>query len=94
MNEEELIASGLLELYVTGSLTEQELREVEQAMLQSPKVRAEVEAIERALMLSSARMAPKPADRVWKNVSERTSGAIPIRTGGSKRNWNAITGWA
>jgi anti-sigma factor RsiW len=60
MKEEEIISSGQLELYVTGSLSEDEIREVEEAMAQFPAVRQEVEAIERGLMRLSEVLAHLP----------------------------------
>ncbi|MEM8526945.1 MAG: anti-sigma factor [Bacteroidota bacterium] len=49
MNTQEYIASGVLEHYVLGLLTEAEQREVEQNAIAYPEVKAELEAIEESL---------------------------------------------
>lgn len=94
MKEEEFISSGLLELYVTGSLSEVEIQEVERAMAQYPKVRQEVEAIEKGLMQLSESIGEPLSKSVWQRISEITSGFRPLSAKSSSRNWNAISGWA
>ena len=50
MKEEEIISSGLLELYVTGTISANDKSLVEDALLLYPSVRTEIEAIELAFM--------------------------------------------
>lgn len=50
MNVKEYIASGILELYVLGSLSEQERLEVEQNAADYPEIRAELTALEDVLL--------------------------------------------
>ena len=50
MEMEEIITSGQLELYVTGSLSQREAMKVEELLQQYPEVKKEVEAIEKSLI--------------------------------------------
>lgn len=59
MDARELIESGLLELYVTGALSEQETRQVE-SMRDNADVARELEAIERSLESYAKLHARKP----------------------------------
>ncbi|MEM7085743.1 MAG: anti-sigma factor [Bacteroidota bacterium] len=93
MTEEEIIASGLLELYVTGSLSQEETLEVEQAMEQYPSVKKEVLQIEDSLMQLSEAAGGKVPPKVWEQVARFTKGMRPL-TPTRKRNWNAMAGWA
>ena len=54
MNSKDYIASGILELYVAGSLSEKENQEVYEAMQKYPEVLAEVESIENAILQLTA----------------------------------------
>lgn len=47
MDSQHFISSGIIELYVAGVATEEEVRELEAAMVQYPEVAAEVEAYRR-----------------------------------------------
>ncbi|MEM6633900.1 MAG: anti-sigma factor [Bacteroidota bacterium] len=49
MNIEAYIASGILELYVAGMLSDAEIQEVQQLSQQYPKIQAEIKQIEEAL---------------------------------------------
>lgn len=93
MTEEEIIASGLLELYVTGSLSNEEILEVEKAMVQYPSVKKDVVAIEAALIQLSEAAGDKVSPKVWERIIQFTQGVRPIQSS-SKRNWGSITGWA
>lgn len=94
MKEDEIIASGLLELYVTGSLSEEEIQKVEMAIGQFPKVQKEIESIEEGLMRFSESAVGEPSSDVWKRVSQTTSQNRPLSAQTTKRNWSSITGWA
>lgn len=58
------LESGILELYVLGDLSSEEVREVESTIAQYPEVRAEVEAIENALQAYALSNAIQPSDAV------------------------------
>jgi mannose-6-phosphate isomerase-like protein (cupin superfamily) len=73
MTEEELVASGLLEQYVLGTLAAEQAAMVRTALASMPALRAEVEALEAALerMANSQAVRP-PAEiraRVLRNVA-------------------------
>ena len=58
MNVSELISSGKLELYVAGTLSSDEMKEVADAIARHPEVAEEVKRIEAALVASYASYAP------------------------------------
>ena len=58
MNIKEYIESGILELYVTGSLTDLENQEVEQMIAKHPELKGELAAIESTLISFSELEAP------------------------------------
>ena len=62
------LESGILELYVLGDLSMEEIREVETFMSQYPEVKAEVDAIEKALQAYAISNAIQPSDAVRKRV--------------------------
>ena len=95
MTEQELIASGKLELYVCGSLPENEVQEVEDAIAQYPNLKKEIEIIESSLIQLAEGVAPPLSAMVWtyilnsiknvRNITKETSDTT---------NWKAISGWA
>ncbi|HEY0978653.1 MAG TPA: anti-sigma factor [Flavobacteriales bacterium] len=71
MNAEELIPSGLLEAYVLGEGTGEERAFVERMAREHAEVKAELEAIERALEAHAFATAVQPPDRVRAAVLQR-----------------------
>ena len=65
MDIKEYISSGILELYAAGALSEQEMKEVEQAAASYPEVKAELEAIQSSLTsyVSAYKKNPRPGLR-------------------------------
>ena len=57
------LESGILELYVLGDLSSEEIREVETAIAKYPEVKAELESIESALQAYALSNAVQPADK-------------------------------
>jgi anti-sigma-K factor RskA len=49
VDAQRFISSGLIDMYIAGAATEQEVQEVETAMIQSPEVAAEVDASRRGM---------------------------------------------
>ena len=94
MNPEEIIASGILEMYVCGSLPQEEIQEVEQAIADYPEVKKEVEIIEQSLLHLAEAVAPPVQAMTWTHILN----AIRNIHNGDGRvkmlNWPAITGWA
>ncbi len=95
MDAEEIIGSGKLELYVTGSLPANEMAEVERAIADHPEVKEEVEQIEAALLTLSRYAAPTLPAMVWTRILNAINGNSKTSTPTAKLiNWPAITGWA
>ncbi|MAN58398.1 MAG: anti-sigma factor [Flavobacteriaceae bacterium] len=95
MNIEEIRTSGQLELYVTGSLPAEEVRELEQALAQYPELREDIEQLEATLIqLAEAATPPLPA-LVWTYILNAIRNVQKLDTQATTRtNWAAITGWA
>ena len=94
------IASGILELYVAGALSEHENKEVYQLMREHPEILQEVLDIEAAIVkLTAATSNNKNAglletikDKLTFNVSDVDTKVISIAK--PKYNWLTYTGWA
>jgi len=65
MNIKEYISSGILEQYAMGSLSEKEMKEVEQAVASYPELKDELDAIQKSLIgyTSMYRKNPRPSLR-------------------------------
>lgn len=96
MTTEELILSGQLELYVTGSLPPEEADEVEQAINKHPEVKREVEKVEATLLHLAKAVAPGTLPvRLWAYVTGAISGVRRLDTTQTKAtNWASLIGWA
>ena len=95
MKKDELIASGKLEMYVNGSLGEEEVMEIRQAIADHPEVKKEVELIEITYMSLGEALAPTIPAMVWTKILQVTGKVKRLgSSGGSKINWGAISGWA
>lgn len=95
MNAEEIIVSGQLELYVSGSLPPDEVLEVEEAMNKYPEVKNEIEKIEATFLYLAETVAPPLPAMVWTYVLNSIKKVKTLRDNESKSlNWAAITGWA
>lgn len=95
MDSKEYIASGILELYVAGALSEKENAEVHAAIQKDPELLKEVQSIEKAIVLLSA--AAKVDDSyafadIQNKLQTDDSKVIPITK--AKRNWTQFSGWA
>ncbi|WP_299671809.1 anti-sigma factor [uncultured Polaribacter sp.] len=96
MNTKEYIASGILELYVAGSLSEKENEDVHAAIQENPELLAEVLSIEKAIVKLTAAAATKNAAYVFipiKKAIERKQTKV-LAIGEPKSNWLQYTGWA
>lgn len=98
MDIEEYIASGILELYVAGSLTEDENSEVYLNAKQYPRIMEEILAIEASILaLSRATVPsyqrPKGFDDIKVRIGQRKDTTV-IKMSRKKTNWAAYTGWA
>lgn len=68
MNIQDYISSGILELYVTGALTDAEMHEVEEMARQHEAVRQELDAIGLAMETYAMAHAKKPDPKVLENI--------------------------
>ncbi|RRQ48158.1 anti-sigma factor [Maribacter algicola] len=97
MNVQEYIASGILELYVAGVLTEKENLEIAAYAEEYPEIKAEILAIENALMELTRRIStinPYSFDTLEPKLRnlESHSKVIPLKKETS--NWTSYLGWA
>ncbi len=92
MTTDEIIASGDLELYVSGSLQEKEAAVLEQAIADDPRLQREVEAIEASLITLASGVSPGIPAMVWTYILNSVRGVKRMES--SKTNWGAISGWA
>ena len=96
MDINEYISSGILELYVYGSLTDEESREVTIVLNQFPEVRTEVEEIEEVLRDLSATIAPGNAENLIHAIKRKlgnSSKTIVMETR-KTNNLPMYIGWA
>jgi anti-sigma-K factor RskA len=68
LNKEDIISSGLLELYVLGLASPEENAQVEAAMHQYPEIKQEIEAIENSLESYAQENAVKPSTSVKEKI--------------------------
>lgn len=94
MNIEEYIASGILELYVAGSLSEKENEEVNAAIQKYPELMEEVTDIENAIVLLTAatHQGDSYSFETIKNKIIKEPKIVPLRK--SRINILNYSGWA
>jgi anti-sigma-K factor RskA len=95
MNTEEYRASGILELYIAGSLSEKENEEVHAAIQENPELLAEVVSIEKAIVQLTA-ASKKDARYSFNDIKGRLKTEAPRVISITKPKINLIqyTGWA
>lgn len=95
MNSKEYIASGILELYVAGTLSKKENEEVHAMMQKYPEVKQEVLSIEAAIVALTATTAHKDTSGVFEDIKlqldSTETDVIPIQ---KSRSIFRYTGWA
>jgi len=102
MEKEKYIASGILELYVAGSLSVEENKEVYNRMQEHPEVLQEVLEIEAAIVKLTKAAGPKNKitfSTIWnaiKGTSNDTASDTKVLTLNTKpkNSWYNYTGWA
>ena len=94
MDIQKYITSGILELYVAGSLSEKENNEVDAAIQENPEVLKAVVSIESAIVKLTAAASKKDTTPLFANIKKEIlhneTKVIPI----NKINWFQYTGWA
>ncbi|MBC3759407.1 anti-sigma factor [Hyunsoonleella sp. SJ7] len=98
MDINEYIASGILELYVAGSLSEKENEEVYNLMQQHPEILQEVLEIEAAVVKLTSATSQRTNAHILKQVKKELGladeGTKIITLTKHKYNWVTYTGWA
>lgn len=98
MDVNKYITSGILELYVAGTLSEEENLEVNRNAEQYPEIKKEILAIETAILALSKAAAPMRSGSKGFNDIERRIAAIGdskvITMTDRKTNWFTYVGWA
>ena len=102
MDIQAYIASGVLELYIAGSLTEKENSEVYKMVQKHPELLTEIEKIEKTVSTLTSSVAPKENESSFKNLlikmildketHSSTPKVIPIDR--PKSNFIKYSGWA
>ena len=94
MDIQKYITSGILELYVAGSLSEKENNEVDAVIQENPEVLKAVVSIESAIVKLTAAASKKDTTPLFANIKKeilsKKTKVIPI----NKINWLQYTGWA
>lgn len=95
MDTKEYIESGILELYVYGSLTEAESAEVAAMAKKHPEINAEIIAIEKSIISLSSSFSPFQSAENYAKIKGKLglneTEVIPMTP---KKNWAAYIGWA
>ncbi|MDN3666548.1 anti-sigma factor [Algibacter miyuki] len=89
------IQSGILELYVAGSLSEEENKDVHAMMKKHPEVLQEVLDIEAAVIKLTSATAPKRKHTILENIQKTLGFDADVKVIFiSKYNWVTYAGWA
>lgn len=95
METREYIDSGILELYVFGTLNEAETEEVSRMSDKHQEIRDEILSIEKAVISLSFSMAPYLSasnfDKIRNQLILKHGGVVEMK---SRNNWVAYIGWA
>jgi anti-sigma-K factor RskA len=95
METREYIESGILELYVYGSLSETESEEVAAMAKKHPEINAEIIAIEKSIVALSSSFSPFQSAENYAKIKEKldlnAAEVIPMTP---KKNWSQYIGWA
>lgn len=92
--KEEYIQSGLLELYVAGTLSEKENQEVYEAMQHYPEVLQEVVEIEAAMLKLTAATNPRAVDSFDTLKTRLHVETKVVSLDKPRHNWFTYAGWA
>lgn len=96
MENKEYIASGILELYVYGLLSETESEEVATKAKNDPEINAEIIAIEKSIVALSSSFSPFHSVANYEKIKEKLElkHAAPVIEMEPTRNWSQYIGWA
>lgn len=95
MELKEYIASGIIELYVYGLLSESESEAVTDMAKKHPEIQDEILSIEKAILTLSSSFSPSQSAENYAFIKEKLAlnktEEIPFKP---KRNWAQYIGWA
>ncbi len=95
MEAKEYIASGILELYVYGLLSETENEEVATMAKKYPEIDAEIIAIEKAIVALSSSFSPFHSVANYEKIKEKLElKHTPVIAMEPRSNWPKYMGWA
>ncbi|TMM31079.1 anti-sigma factor [Polaribacter aestuariivivens] len=96
MDIKKYITSGILELYVAGSLSEKENEEVHAAIQQNPELLTEVLSIENAIVKLTAAASKTDSTYLFTTIKKKVDGDVTkvVSISKPKNNWIQYTGWA
>ncbi|WP_411031912.1 anti-sigma factor domain-containing protein [Spongiimicrobium sp. 3-5] len=95
MDVKKYIASGILELYVAGTLSDEENLEIYHLANEHPEIRKEIEQIEAAILaMSAASYSGTTNFEKLKSRLNETKSSKALTLPGNKINWKIYSGWA
>jgi anti-sigma-K factor RskA len=97
MDIKEYIASGILELYVAGALSEKERQEVYDLLLKHPELVDEVQKIESAIIKLTAAASPSSTQRILESIKKQLNFGNDVKVidlEARKTPWSSYIGWA
>ena len=99
MDVQEYIESGILELYLAGTLSEKENAQVDAMIQKHPELLEEIQKIEHTVTSLTASVAPKGSTPNFKNllikmVQDKQENAKVVSLHTPKKNWIRYSGWA
>lgn len=99
MDKASILESGMLELYVAGALSAEEILEVEAAIVQYPELQAELALISETVEQFAAKQSVKPPTKLRASVidavsalaaSEQSAKVIPLQSGTSWKRYSLV----
>ncbi|APQ15951.1 anti-sigma factor [Maribacter hydrothermalis] len=94
MDVQQYIASGILELYIAGILSDKENLEIANYAKEYPEIQKEIEAIEASILALSKKASPG-FDYSFKSLMDRINGEVKVVSINEKRNPIMLyVGWA
>lgn len=96
MDIKKYIASGILELYVAGTLSAEENLEVQHYALKHSEIQKEIEAIEATILQMTEAASPGMPQEAFDSISKSINEVIPFTPESSKKRtpWLQYLGWA
>lgn len=94
MTSNEYIESGILELYVFGSLTDSEIKEVQEMAQKHPEIQFEIEEIEKAAIGLSKQVAPYLSLSNYEKIKNKIFNTGKVVSIQRKSSVSQYLGWA